>query len=48
MIVCRLANFGGDLSTKIQSTGEGSGLNNYVKNLFDKNLTWEEVKWLKR
>ncbi|KOB66239.1 Transporter [Operophtera brumata] len=37
-----LANFAGHLSTKIQSTGEGSGLNNYVQNLFDKNLTWDE------
>ncbi|XP_035430846.1 uncharacterized protein LOC118263143 [Spodoptera frugiperda] len=43
----RLANFDGILSTKIRSTGSGSGLNNYVENLFDKSLTWEEVKWLK-
>ncbi|CAH0722671.1 unnamed protein product, partial [Brenthis ino] len=42
----KLANFEGILSTKIHSTGEGSGLNNYVS-LFDKTLTWDEVKWLK-
>lgn len=44
----RLANFEGHLSTKIQSSDTGSGLNEYVENLFDKNLTWKEVKWLKR
>ncbi|XP_075978734.1 hydroxyacid oxidase [Anticarsia gemmatalis] len=43
----RLANFDGHLSTKIQSTDGGSGLNKYVENLFDKSLTWDEVKWLK-
>ncbi|XP_026726142.1 hydroxyacid oxidase 1 [Trichoplusia ni] len=43
----RLANFEGILSTKIQSTGSGSGLNTYVENLFDKTLTWDEVKWLR-
>ncbi|CAH0600299.1 unnamed protein product [Chrysodeixis includens] len=43
----RLANFEGILSTKIQSTGSGSGLNKYVENLFDKTLTWDEVKWLR-
>ncbi|XP_045509233.1 hydroxyacid oxidase 1 [Colias croceus] len=43
----KLANFDGHLSTKIHSTADGSGLNNYVNNLFDKTLTWDEVKWLK-
>ncbi|XP_046975660.1 2-Hydroxyacid oxidase 1 [Vanessa cardui] len=43
----KLANFDGHLSTKIHSTGHGSGLNNYVNNLFDKTLTWGEIKWLK-
>lgn len=43
----RLANFVGHLSTKIQNTDSGSGLNNYVENLFDRSLTWEDVKWLK-
>ncbi|CAH0406027.1 unnamed protein product [Chilo suppressalis] len=42
------ANFEGHLATKIHDTEEGSsGLNNYVNNLFDKTLTWEDVKWLK-
>ncbi|XP_013193112.1 2-Hydroxyacid oxidase 1 [Amyelois transitella] len=43
----KLANFDGDLSTKIQSTKGGSGLNEYVNGLFDKSLTWDEIKWLK-
>ncbi|XP_045760627.1 hydroxyacid oxidase 1 [Maniola jurtina] len=43
----KLANFDGFLSTKIHNTGEGSGLNNYVESLFDKSLTWDEIKWLK-
>jgi isopentenyl diphosphate isomerase/L-lactate dehydrogenase-like FMN-dependent dehydrogenase len=49
MINFRLANFDGHLSTKIQkSEGGGSGLNEYVENLFDKNLKWDDIKWLKR
>ncbi|XP_053601814.1 2-Hydroxyacid oxidase 1 [Plodia interpunctella] len=43
----KLANFDGHLSTKIQSTKGGSGLNNYVSGLFDKSLTWDAIKWLK-
>ncbi|KAG6452574.1 peroxisomal (S)-2-hydroxy-acid oxidase GLO3 [Manduca sexta] len=43
----RLANFDGHLSTKIRGANDGSGLNEYVHNLFDKSLTWDEVKWLK-
>ncbi|XP_063393707.1 2-Hydroxyacid oxidase 1 [Cydia fagiglandana] len=44
----RLANFDGHLSTKIQNAqGGGSGLNKYVENLFDKNLKWDDIKWLK-
>lgn len=43
----RLANFEGYLSNKIHNTNEGSGLNEYVQNLFDKTLTWEDIKWLK-
>ncbi|CAH2068766.1 unnamed protein product, partial [Iphiclides podalirius] len=43
----RLANFEGHLSTKIHTSGEGSGLNTYVNNLFDKSLTWDEIRWLK-
>lgn len=47
-VLYRLANFEGILSTKIRTTEGGSGLNKYVENLFDKSLTWDEVKWLKR
>ncbi|XP_061711566.1 2-Hydroxyacid oxidase 1 isoform X2 [Cydia pomonella] len=44
----RLANFDGHLSTKIQNAeGGGSGLSKYVENLFDKNLKWDDIKWLK-
>ncbi|XP_013148661.1 PREDICTED: hydroxyacid oxidase 1 [Papilio polytes] len=43
----RLSNFEGFLSTKIHSSGEGSGLNAYINNLFDKSLTWDEIKWLR-
>ncbi|XP_049887557.1 uncharacterized protein LOC126381968 [Pectinophora gossypiella] len=43
----KLANFEGHLSTKIHATGNGSGLNEYVNNLFDKSLTWKDIKWLK-
>ncbi|XP_017768714.1 PREDICTED: peroxisomal (S)-2-hydroxy-acid oxidase [Nicrophorus vespilloides] len=44
----RLANFGGEKATKINSTKDGvSGLNNYVNNLFDASLTWKDVAWLK-
>ncbi|XP_041974540.1 hydroxyacid oxidase 1 [Aricia agestis] len=42
-----LANFEGDMSTKIHESGEGSGLNHYVSGLFDKGLTWDAIKWLK-
>lgn len=44
----RLANFDGMLSNKICNAKSGSGLNEYVKNLFDDKLTWDDVKWLKR
>ncbi|XP_028043353.1 hydroxyacid oxidase 1 [Bombyx mandarina] len=43
----RLANFDGILSTKIHNTNNGSGLNEYVQNLFDKSVTWNDIKWLK-
>lgn len=43
-----MANFVGDKATKINlKVTEGSGLNNYVSNLFDASLTWTDVKWLK-
>ncbi|XP_034939778.1 hydroxyacid oxidase 1 [Chelonus insularis] len=43
----KLANFQGFLSDKINRTNEGSGLNEYVKELFDDTITWDDVKWLK-
>ncbi|KAL0895619.1 hypothetical protein ABMA27_011710 [Loxostege sticticalis] len=43
----KLANFEGHLSNKIHQSGKGSGLNNYVQNLFDKTLSWDDIKWLK-
>lgn len=46
-IIYRFANVDGHLSTKINTASEGSGLNEYVQNLFDKSLTWDDIKWLK-
>ncbi|XP_022911547.1 2-Hydroxyacid oxidase 1 [Onthophagus taurus] len=43
----KFANFEGEKSTKINTTQDGSGLNNYVEKLFDTSLTWDDVKWLK-
>ncbi|XP_011505949.1 PREDICTED: hydroxyacid oxidase 1 [Ceratosolen solmsi marchali] len=43
----RLANFEGFLSRKINSTTKGSGLSEYVTNLFDDSLNWQVIKWLK-
>ncbi|XP_057327539.1 2-Hydroxyacid oxidase 1 [Microplitis mediator] len=43
----KLANFDGHLSDKINSTDSGSGLNEYVVNLFDDSLNWNDVDWLK-
>ncbi|GLG93436.1 Hydroxyacid oxidase 1-like Protein [Gryllus bimaculatus] len=44
----RLANFDGHLSTNVNDTTSGSSINDYVANLFDQSVTWEDVKWLKR
>lgn len=44
----RFANFEGDLSQRINFAKSGSGLNEYVTELFDSSLTWKDVKWLKR
>ncbi|XP_049838803.1 uncharacterized protein LOC126284135 isoform X1 [Schistocerca gregaria] len=41
-----LANFKGVFADSVQSSG-GSGINEYVKNMFDASLTWNDVKWLK-
>ncbi|XP_043671074.1 peroxisomal (S)-2-hydroxy-acid oxidase GLO5 [Vespula pensylvanica] len=43
----RLANFEGILSNKINTSKTGSGLNEYVSDLFDQSLSWEDVTWLK-
>ncbi|CAH2229897.1 hydroxyacid oxidase 1-like [Pararge aegeria] len=43
----RLANFDGHMSTKIHNAGNGSGLSHYVEGLFDKTLSWDDIKWLK-
>lgn len=44
----RLANFTSFLSTKIHSANNGSGLQQYVNDLFDDSLSWEDISWLKR
>lgn len=43
----RLANFDGVLSNKINKAKTGSGLNEYVNELFDQTLSWKDVTWLK-
>ncbi|CAK9808258.1 2-Hydroxyacid oxidase 1 [Anthophora plagiata] len=43
----RLGNFEGELSSKINNAESGSGLSEYVMNLFDASLSWEDIKWLK-
>ena len=46
-----MANFNFDPSseaaTKVQKSGGGSGINEYVSSLFDQSLTWTDVDWLK-
>lgn len=46
-VSCRFANFTGEKATKINTTKHGSGLNNYVADLFDAALEWKDVEWLK-
>lgn len=43
----KLGNFQGELSTKIKSAKNGSGLSEYVMNLFDASLQWEDIAWLR-
>ncbi|CAG9830777.1 unnamed protein product [Diabrotica balteata] len=43
----RLANFQGQTSEMSQDLEKGSGLNNYVTDLFDATISWEDIKWLK-
>lgn len=44
----RFANFEGELSQRINSAKNDSGLSEYVNSLFDATLSWDDVKWLKR
>ncbi|KAK2583749.1 hypothetical protein KPH14_009662 [Odynerus spinipes] len=43
----RLANFEGDLSSRVTIARMGSGLNEYVSDLFDASLSWKDIAWLK-
>ena len=46
-----MANFELDEGEAANRAGEskgGSGINEYVKSLFDPSLTWEDVKWLRQ
>ncbi|XP_017891803.1 peroxisomal (S)-2-hydroxy-acid oxidase GLO3 [Ceratina calcarata] len=43
----KLGNFQGDMSSKINNAESGSGLCEYVMDLFDASLCWEDIKWLK-
>lgn len=43
----RFANFEGNLAQRINSAKTGSGLNEYVTDLFDASVGWEDVKALK-
>ncbi|XP_014599549.1 PREDICTED: peroxisomal (S)-2-hydroxy-acid oxidase GLO5 isoform X1 [Polistes canadensis] len=43
----RLANFEGALSDKVTTSKTGSGLNEYVSELFDPSLSWKDITWLK-
>ncbi|XP_021935507.1 peroxisomal (S)-2-hydroxy-acid oxidase GLO5 isoform X2 [Zootermopsis nevadensis] len=41
-----LANFEGIKATGVKSESD-SGINEYVKKLFDQSVTWDDVRWLK-
>lgn len=45
----KLGNFTGKLATDASNsdTESGSGINEYVANMFSQSVTWEDVKWLK-
>jgi len=45
----RLANFdvNSDASSGVNRVEKGSGINEYVKSLFDPTLTWHDIKWLR-
>lgn len=42
-----MANFQGFKARKINSTPDGSGLNNYVQGLFDASVQWKDIQWLR-
>ena len=44
----KMANFTGLKANSINQAKKGSGLNEYVNELFDQSLTWDHIKWLKR
>ena len=45
-----MANFdiSKETSNRVGESRGGSGINEYVKSLFDPSLTWEDITWLKR
>lgn len=45
-----MANFQDDhvKSSLVNTSGGGSGINEYVQALFDASLTWDDIAWLKR
>ncbi|XP_063973722.1 uncharacterized protein LOC135160747 [Diachasmimorpha longicaudata] len=43
----KLANFEGRLSRQINQSSGGSGLSEYVTDLFDDSLEWKDLQWLK-
>lgn len=47
MIYFRLANFLGAKATDINNSTSGSGLESYVRKLFDPSIQWSDVEWLK-
>ncbi|CAH1406690.1 unnamed protein product [Nezara viridula] len=44
----KLANFSGNLSSGVSEKTSGSALQKYIEDVFDLNITWDDVKWLKR
>lgn len=44
----RLANFTGEIATRITKETKGSALTDYVNTLFDLDITWKDVTWLKK
>ena len=46
----RMANFdaGDEKSNRVGTSAGGSGINEYVKSLFDQSITWKDMEWLRR